>query len=33
VQKVLDLMGMNGSLRNLHVIPCADGGDPRKSLS
>jgi anti-sigma B factor antagonist len=33
VEKVLDLMGMNGSLQNLHVIPCADGGGPRKSLS
>jgi anti-anti-sigma factor len=33
VQKVLDLMGVNGSLQSLHVIPCADGGDPRKGRS
>ena len=33
VEKVLDLMGMNGSLRNLHVIPCSEGGDPRKGRS
>jgi hypothetical protein len=30
---VLDLMGVNGSLQSLHVIPCAQGGDPTESLS
>jgi anti-sigma B factor antagonist len=33
VEKVLDLMGVNGSLQSLHVIPCAQGGDPTESIS
>jgi anti-anti-sigma factor len=28
VGKVLDLMGVDRGIANLHVIPCSEGGDP-----
>ncbi len=33
VGKVLDLMGVDRSIPNLHVIPCSEGGDPAKRAS
>jgi hypothetical protein len=30
VGKVLDLMGVDRAIENLHVIPCLEGGDPAK---
>jgi anti-sigma B factor antagonist len=30
VGKVLDLMGVDRAIPNLHVIPCSEGGDPAK---
>jgi anti-sigma B factor antagonist len=30
VGKVLDLMGVDGAVPNLHILSCSEGGDPTK---